>query len=148
MELDTFLLADAATVTPDGKMFVHGGGLTRIAVPALPWTQPQLALVMRFRMEESDWDAAHQLQVSLAAPDGTAVIPPGSIEVPVGNQPETLENEESFLQIALSIASVPFLNQGIYTFRLALDGEPRGSLSLAVIGAEASGRDGSEDSSD
>src|SRR5262245_50313329 len=98
MRLDTCLLADAATTTPDGKVFIHGGGITRLTPPTLPWTHPMLALVLRFELEEDDPGTSHQISLGLNSPAGEEMLTPAP-ELDVHPTPtKAVEGEESYLQ--------------------------------------------------
>lgn len=132
MILDTLLLADAATATPDGKLFIHGGGITQLNPPALPWVQPLITVVVRLRMEEDDWDQPHQMQLEVSNPSGTPIMPPSPINVEATPQPEATEGEDQFLQMALAIANPIFTEEGLYRFDLTIDGELARSMPVAV----------------
>lgn len=140
MRLDMAILADAATAPPDGKLYIHGGGITRITAPVLPWTQPQLAIVARFLVESGDEHESHALEVTLASPQGQNIFPPAAIEIPTHEFPgPPLEGEERFMQMALAIAALTFAVEGVYRINLTLDGEHIRSLPLAVVGTPAQG---------
>jgi hypothetical protein len=133
MQLDTFMLADAATGTPDGKLFIHGGGITRINPPVLPWTQPQLAIVARLLMDPDDWDATHELQLLVLDPDGALVMPPAPIPVTAPPRPQAAEGEEQYVQLALGLASPTFAREGTYRVELRLGERLLRSLPLSVV---------------
>lgn len=137
MRLDFMLLADAATATPDGKLFIHGGGVSRLNPPSLPWTQPQLGLVARFVMDLDDYGRPHEIQLSAAAPSGTLLIPPAQLPVEPAPRPDTTagDEEEVYMNMALGLASLTFGEEGVYRFDLRLDGELVRSLPLAVVAA-------------
>jgi hypothetical protein len=133
MELDTFMLADAATGTPDGKLFIHGGGITRITPPIIPWTQPQLAIVARLRMGPEDWDQEHELQLSLLDPDGALIMPPAPVTVEAPQRPDAAEGEEHYVQLAIGLASPTFAREGLYKVELRLGEKLLRSLPLRVV---------------
>jgi hypothetical protein len=137
MRLDTCLLADAATTTPDGKMFIHGGGITRLTPPTLPWTHPTLTLVLRFELEAEDVGVAHEILLGLESPAGEAMLTPApTIKVP-GAAARAIPGEESYLQTVFQIAGIPIATDGIYRLSVALDGEPLRVLPIAVISPNA-----------
>lgn len=139
MRLDFMLLADAATASPDGKLFIHGGGVSRIMAPMLPWTQPQIVLVARFEMDQDDdYETPHELQVSATDPDGAVLVPPSRLGVPPQPRPESIEGEERYMNMALGLASLMFGREGVYRFELRLDGELVRSLPLVVVAARIS----------
>lgn len=135
MRLDLMLLADAATASPDGKLFIHGGGVTRITAPVLPWTQPQLVLVARFLVEPDAYNRPHELQVSVTDPEGAIVVPPAQLPVTPQPQPEHIQGEELYMNMALGMASLSFTREGAYRFELRLDGKLVRALPLVVVAA-------------
>jgi len=139
MKLDMAMLSDAATALPDGKLYIHGGGVTRITATVLPWTQPQLAIVARFLLEEGDEDESHMLGLTFTNPQGHNMLPETSIEVAPQEQPAAVEGEERFLQLALNIAALTFTADGVYHVGLSLNGETVRSLPIAVIGVAPTG---------
>ena len=137
MKLDMLLLADAATVTPDGKLFIHGGGITRIDATALPWTQPQLFIAARLLVEDDDYQRSHRLELAVTSPSGARLVPPAPLEVPRPPMPpEDSMGEERFMQMALGLASLTFSERGPYRFELWVNGELLRSLPLMVEGPE------------
>jgi hypothetical protein len=133
VELDAFLLADAASIA-DGKLYVHGGGITRIAAPMFPWAHPQLAIVLRVRTNPGEFDGETALlQVRLIAPDGSFVVPAAEIPVPVPRQPVGVPDEEHFVQVTFSIAPVPFPQPGTYRLEIGLEGSVLRQASIPVI---------------
>jgi hypothetical protein len=133
MQLDTFMLADAATGAPDGKLYIHGGGITRIAAPEIPWTQPQLAIVTRLLMAPEDWGQTHRLQVLLLAPDRTPLMPTANVEIPAPSQLPAAEGQEQYMQLTLGFASPTFLEEGLYTVELHVNDELLRSMPLPVV---------------
>jgi hypothetical protein len=131
MKLETMMLADAATAF-EGKLFVQGGGLTRITAPELPWTQPQVVLVLRFQMAKKDWDVDHEFELAIDGPDGE-MVPRTRIAIPRPRRPNKLiPGEHHYLHSTITIASLRFTSPGIYNFRLWLGGEPIRTLPIAV----------------
>jgi hypothetical protein len=132
MELETILLADAAS-TAEGKLYVHGGGLTRLTPPMLPWLHPQITVVLIFRTDEADLGQTRRLQLTLTAPDESLAMP--AFEQPIGPiQPraEPLPGEASRLQAVLNFSPVQFIRPGLYRFNVQVDDEPAGSMNLPV----------------
>jgi hypothetical protein len=133
MRLDTCLLADAATTTPDGKVFIHGGGITRLTPPALPWTHPMLALVLRFQLDDGDPGTSHKITLGLTSPAGEEMLRPAP-ELDVRTTPtRAVPGEESYLQTTLQFGGIPIATAGIYRLGVQLDGEPLRELPIAVI---------------
>jgi hypothetical protein len=132
MKLDALILADAATVVGD-KYFVHGGGFTRYEVPRLPAPIPFSALV-RFLVDESDFDKEHSLRLTLTGPAGIPNIEPVEIGAvyPSPDADDLVEGQQLFMQFALAVPAVALL-AGIYHFELALDGKLLRDVPLPVV---------------
>jgi hypothetical protein len=134
MRLDACLLADAATATPDGKLFIHGGGITRLTPLVLPWTHPLLGVVVRFEVEPGDNEQAHEISLRLVSPDGEQMpLPLPTITVTPERPAHAIEGEEHYVQLALGLAGITFQGDGIHVLELALNGDTIRGLRLAVI---------------
>ena len=133
MRLDTFLLADAATAPPDGKLYVHGGGLTVIRAPVVPLSIP-LAVVIRIRVDDAELRSAHELVLSITGPDGNPVWPTQRLGFgPVDQIDPLAEGEERYIQVALSFGAIGFPTVGVYRFVLEGDGELLREMSVPVV---------------
>ena len=138
MRLDAFLLADAVSAPPDGKVYVHGGGLTRITAPTLPFTLPVLGILARFQIEDSELDEPHTFVFSLKDADGNDVIPPGELQSdPYPPRAPMPEGEEHYLQLALNLAHITFPTAGVYHFELRADDHPVKSMTFPVVPMQA-----------
>jgi hypothetical protein len=125
VELTAFMIADAAYGSPDGKMFIHGASISRLMPPFVPWIQPQIAFVLRFRMDEGDsWHAKHTLGIDLLLPNGEGTS--SSVRHRFGpiEKPDYIEGEEEALQLVMTLTPVRFPSEGLYEIVLSLDGEP------------------------
>jgi hypothetical protein len=139
MRLDTFLLAEAASASvQDGKLYVHGGGLTRVTAPTLPFVLPQLAVAARFLVEDDEeLSQSHQFRISLNDPDGSAVIPPIPVQMEPGEPVQLPDGEERFVQFAMTFGGVVFARAGIYSFSLVLDDIVQREMTLPVVALTA-----------
>ena len=73
MRLQFTLLAQAASVPPDGLLYIHGGGINTV------WTQKvplgfQGTLVIRLLADRSEVDRPQQLEIQVNDSDGRPVI--------------------------------------------------------------------------
>jgi hypothetical protein len=133
MRLDTFLLADAATAPPDGKLYIHGGGLTVIRAPITPISVP-LSLAIRLEIEERELHVPHVLRLSILAPDGNSVWPAQELGFgPMDEPQQVADGEERYIQLALSFGALTFESEGVYTFSLAADGETLREMAVPVV---------------
>jgi hypothetical protein len=137
VRLDSFLLAEYASVEND-KLYVIGGGITRIEAPQLPWTQA-LALIARFALSADERRHPHLLSMSMTRPDGELLFDARDIGLPVTEEKRRAEGEERYGQLVLVFQQIPFPETGIYRLNLAMDGEHFRSVSLPVVHAAKPG---------
>lgn len=134
MRLNALLVADAVSAPPDGKFYIHGGGLTRLTVPQMPFVVPRLALFIRLEVDADEVGTSHEFCVEFRDPQGgprgalspfTAIIPP-----PV---PELVEGEERFVVITLNIAGIPIEQAGLHSLVFLIDGEVVSQTQFPVL---------------
>jgi len=75
MNIDYAFFADTATVPPDGKVYVHGGGFSAVSVPSLP-ARVAFAVVAGFRFGADDAGSTHHVQLRLVDSADRLVVPP------------------------------------------------------------------------
>lgn len=121
---------------PDGKFYVHGGGLTRLTVPILPFMVPQLGVLVRLEIEEHEVGEMHEFRFALTDPDGDPVglwptfnaelppLPPGS--------PDLEEGEQRFVVLASNIGAIQVGRKGLHRFQFHVDGNLLGEIPLPV----------------
>lgn len=130
MHLESFILADAATVA-EGKLYVHGGGISRINAPSLPLAM-QLTAAIRLIIDREDLGRSHQVMLVVVDPDGSMLMPPISFE-PVfeDRNPQMLPDEEQSLQVTLGMG-LQFSRAGTYRIKLTVDEEVLRDMPLPV----------------
>jgi hypothetical protein len=135
MKLDAFLLAEAAYASPDGRLFVHGAGITRITAPALPFAHPGFAVVARFTVEEKELERPHEFTATIADPDRTPIFPITTLAFEPGPEPPAPlpPGEERYIQFAMSFGGAVFARAGIHRVEIAVDGKPVRSMTLPVL---------------
>lgn len=74
MNIDYAFFADNATVPPDGKVYVHGGGFSAIAVPQLP-ARVGFAAVAGFRFSTVDVGQPISVELRLLDDADKLVVP-------------------------------------------------------------------------
>ena len=79
MELSFAFLADSATVPPDGKLYVLGGGFSAMLFPELP-ARASFAVVAGFRFNARDAGSALAVELRLVDGDGKLVVPPATLQ--------------------------------------------------------------------
>jgi hypothetical protein len=132
MRLNALLLADSVTAPPDGKFYVHGGGLTRLIVPGLPFLVP-LGALARPEIEEREMGESHEFAFVLIDPNGQQVegLPHFTAPFPPGTAYDLAPGEQRFVVLALNM-TVAVTDSGLYTFDFRVDGVTMGSIPLPV----------------
>ena len=145
MELDALILAEAATATEEGKFFIHGGGFTRFDVPRLPAPIP-LDVLIRLRADVADLAKEQRLNLVLMGPQGIPNVEPIEVlAIPPGSgEPDLVEGQEQFLQIALTIPGVA-LRTGLYHVELRVNGRLAKKVPLPVVLDERADQGGHSD---
>lgn len=136
MRLDTFLLADAVAAPPDGKLYLHGAGISKLTVPMLPFAV-SLAVIVRLEVTESEVTAEHEYRFDWLDPTGVMFQPTHSfvagVSGPGSRPPEVAEGEEQFINLALNFGGVGFGRAGVHRIDFSVDGETLRSVSLPVV---------------
>jgi hypothetical protein len=133
MQLDTFLIADAVAAPPDGKFYIHGGGLTNLTLPVVPFAVPQLGVLARFAVTEQELREPHSFEIRFTDPDGApAGAPLPAFSSAALEPPELAEGEERFLALALNIGGILVLRVGLHRLSIHVDGDERGARPLPI----------------
>lgn len=133
MNLDLFLLADAAIVDEAGKLEIHGGGLTHVIADQLPFVLPQLCVVVRFIVDRpGDEFRPRVLRIEVVSADGEVV---SEITGEVGRGPGLRwhdladPREDHSVVVIASFRNLSFGQEGRHVVRATLEDEPRGLLA-------------------
>ncbi len=139
MELETLVVADAVSTPPDGKFYVHGGGISRLEVPTLPFPM-QLGILLRFRIDENDLTRSHRVGVVLIGPANLPNVPGIEFDLaPPEELPTLAPSEERFTNVGMQINGVA-VRAGLHRLQVDLDGERVRNVPIPVIveaGAES-----------
>jgi hypothetical protein len=133
--------------TPNGLMFISGGGIDRIAVPAdapAPWPI-SIAMAVQVKLPWSATNSEHRLVIRLQDIDGQDVLLPTSpdtfgpfraeMNFHVG-RPEGLEpGEGQIINLGFNMPMLPLPRLGSYLFSCEIDGEERERARFKVIAA-------------
>jgi hypothetical protein len=133
MRLDTFLLADAVSTPPDGKLYIHGGGITSLTLPELPFVIPQLALLIRVQLEADELAERHAFELSFTDPTGANVVPQLRFVTDPEAPAERGEDEERFIQVAFAFGGLTLSRAGTHTITLLGDGQKLRQLKLPAV---------------
>ncbi len=129
MKLAYAVLADAAQVTPDGKVSMLGGDFDTIFARTFPAPHALLSLVMRFDVERRECGYEHRLQIMLLGPLNSPVMPAATTAfVPQINPALTDRPVKAF--IVVNLQGLVFQTQGTYHFHISVDDVKKGELPL------------------
>jgi hypothetical protein len=129
--LNALFLADAVSAPPDGKFYIHGGGLTRLTVPVLPLSL-QIGVFVRLEVDESELGQTHEFRFALIDPDGAAVGALPQFEAPLAEAIELAESEQRFVVLAMNLG-ISVGREGPHRFEFFVDGERLGLVPLPVV---------------
>ena len=79
MDLSFAFFADHASVPPDGKVYVLGGGFSALHLPRLPG-QATFAVVAGFRFGGGDTGKTHVVELRLVDSRGKQLLPPATLQ--------------------------------------------------------------------
>lgn len=132
MRFDFAMLADAAQVV-EGKLYIHGGALTRITAGALPWTQP-IAMGMRLEPDaDDDLSREFRFRLTVVGPDSDVLAEhetPLSLQRPQADPPA--EGEPLGVVLGLTLNGLVFRSYGLHRITLGFDGA-ESELRFAVV---------------
>jgi hypothetical protein len=138
LRLNALLVADAVSAPPDGKFYIHGGGLTRLTVPIIPFPIPQLGVFVRLEVGEDEdlIGSVHEFRFALTDPDGVALgVPPkfqAAIPGPPPGAPGPEPGEQRFVVLAVNLAGIIVGRTGLHTLEFHVDDELLGEVPLPV----------------
>ena len=127
-EIEYAFLADAAQVQPGQKFHVLGGGISRLAGPALPFVHPHLALVLGLRLTSIERNREHDLGFVLTDPDGAEVATASGRVIAHG----PADPGDVVLNIAVDLWNLNLRQAGEHALRITVDGSERKRLPLVV----------------
>jgi len=79
MDMAFAFLADHASVPPDGKLYVLGGGINTLGLTAIPG-RVAFDVVGGFRFTTADSHSVHTVELRLLDADGKLVMPPATLK--------------------------------------------------------------------
>jgi hypothetical protein len=100
MELSFAFFADAATVPPDGKVYVLGGGFSALALPQLPG-MASFAVVAGFRFNAADAGQVQAIELRFVDHLGKLVLPPTSMRFESAGPPPAGTGEVSVSTVSV-----------------------------------------------
>ena len=140
MQLNALLIADAVSAPPDGKFYIHGGGLTRLTVPVIPFPIPQLGVFVRLEIREDEVGEEHEFRFELADPDGDPVglVPRFRAPLPAmpPEAPPLEPGEQRFVVLAVNLVGISVGRTGLHTLGFYVDNDRLGQVPLPVMKVE------------
>ena len=130
-EVEFAFLADAAEVQAGSKLYVLGGGITRLTGPAFPFVHPHLSLVVGLRLTSAERNREHELGFVVTAPDGAEVANASGRVVSHG----PADGSDVVLTIAIDLWNMTLTAAGEYAVRITIAGTERKRLPLVVARA-------------
>jgi Family of unknown function (DUF6941) len=131
-----FTLCDHATVPPDGKIYIHGGGIHQLFAAQIPGPLRALFLVVRLSIPWHMLGEPHTVRIRALDLDRRPVGPtdpllttPFELGRPPGHRP----GDESAINICAELAGLTVDQPMTIRFHLEVDDETIGSLPLKVV---------------
>ncbi len=130
MELNFAFFADRATVPPDGKLYILGGGFGGLALTQFP-ARTEFCVVAQFRFIAADADRAHTVEMRLVDGDGRFVIQPATLTFQAAGPSPSADGEVTIPTVTL--LQPTFGGPGLYAVELWYLDERIESLQLRVL---------------
>jgi hypothetical protein len=130
-----FTLCDHASVPPDGKIYIHGGGVQQLFMPQLPGPLRTLFLVVRLSIPWHMLGEPHTVRIRALDLDRVAVGPTDPlITTPfeLGKPPGLRPGDESAINICAELSGLQIQRPMTLLFHLLVDDNMIGSLPLKV----------------
>ncbi len=133
MELSFAFFADRASVPPDGKLYVLGGGFSGVALPQLPG-RADFVVVAQFRFIAADAGRTHTVELRLVDGDGGFVLPPATLQFQATGPSPTADGEVTIPTV--TGLQPMFGTPGLYAVELWYENSRLAELRLRVLEAQ------------
>lgn len=131
MQVEYAFLADAADAPRGGKVSALGIGIDVLRVPDFPFVHNQMALVVKVRLDGSEYDRPHNIEVDILDPNDQVHVGPARATFMVARS-EAAPERANFAQFVLEMAQTRYSAPGAYTFRVVMDGQELKRIPLYV----------------
>jgi uncharacterized protein DUF6941 len=130
-----FTLCDHAVVPPDGKIYIHGGGVHQLYVPQLPGPLRTLFLVVRVSIPWHMLGEPHTIRIRALDLDRRPIGPDPLISTPfeLGKPPGHRPGDESAINLCAELSGLTIAQPMTLRFHLLVDDDAIGSLPLKVL---------------
>jgi hypothetical protein len=129
MEMTFAFFADSASIPPDGKVYVLGGGFSNMIFPELP-ARANFAVVGGFRFSATDLAASHSVELRLVDADGKLVVAPATLQFQIAGPPP--EGATAVSLPTVTFLAPTFAQPGTYTIEFWHEGKLLSSIELSV----------------
>ncbi len=129
MEVEFAMLADSAQAS-EGKVYLLGGGIDKIFAKAFPAAHPHMALILKLKLDSSECEREHALEIELWDADGNPVGAKLSAKFEAAR--EDL-GRPSYALLVLNIVGQTFKAAGDYAFKVLVNGQLLKTLPLYLI---------------
>lgn len=127
MDVKLALLADYVNMTREGKLNLMGL-FTVINAPSLPWSHPQMQVVLQMEADPAEWGKQKNIEVTLMDQDAHTILTMRTeLTVPKGKSGKPVQ-----LNTILSFHNVVFKSAGDYVFAILIGGETKERIPLRV----------------
>ena len=127
MQVALALLADYANITREGKLNLLGL-FDIINAPILPWSHPQMQLVLKLEASPAEYDMTKSVEIKLLDADGNTKFTISSdLKVPTGKSGRNVS-----LNAIIAINNLRFDVAGDYAFHILVGGDDKKSVPLRV----------------
>jgi len=130
MKLSFCFLADAATVAPDGKAYVLGGGFSAITLVQIPG-QAGFTVVSGYRLDAADLGRPHVVEVRLVDHLSRLVTPPAQLRFESRGEPPAGLAEVSASAVTPLQATIA--EPGSYAVEFWYEGKLLESIGLQIV---------------
>lgn len=132
MTLDFAFLTDAATLLPDGRFDVVGGGFDVVLAEEFPATKYAMALIGRIRFSPAECGRQYRIHAEIVAPNEEIIPPDMWITFRQDPHPRDAKNS-NVTTFAFNYQGVQFPSPGYYVFRLSDGTITLGEVKLEVV---------------
>jgi len=129
MELSLLLVADYASSTSDGKLYMMGV-FDQIRAVSFPVKHPDMYLVVKLSADPSEYGRYFKLDIKIVDESDKPVVPAlaAGATIPVGEQGQKLT-----LNSVFKLANITFPKPGTYRFLVEIDQVLKGSLLVDLV---------------
>ena len=128
VEVTVAVLADYANVSQDGKLNIMGI-FQEINPPALPFTLPQMYLVLAFTAGPAEFNTERRLRIPLLHSDGQEILAmEADMRVPSSRRP----GSRAYIKETIGLAGVTFPRSGDYAFSILIGDDEKASVPIHV----------------